>query len=73
MMKTQSLYQETANVASGWCPSSSPSPFGSMITMIRDPNSISHHEHVALALKLALDFAPNLSHYRVLYQLVWFG
>ena len=27
-----------------------PSQSGSMITMIRDPNSISHHEHVALAL-----------------------
>ena len=52
MMKTQSLYQETANVAYGGCSSSSPSPFGSMITMIRDPNSISHHERVALALRV---------------------
>ena len=43
-----------------------PSQSGSMITMIRDPNSISHHEHVALALKLASDFAPNLSDYWVL-------
>ena len=39
-----------------------------MITMIRDPNSISHHEHVALALPQTR-LAPNLSDFWVLYLL----